>query len=246
MGKQVLIVFIIFLSCGDSSSKKLTAQQIVDRAITAAGGKLYEQSMFKFNFRDKTYVLEREGNSKILKRITTTDSAITVDIKKGSKFTRLVNGSIVEVADSMAHKYNNSINSVHYFAYLPYGLNDAAVNKKLLGASKIKNQEYYKLQVTFNQENGGEDYDDVYIYWFNKQTFMPDYLAYEFHVDGGGMRFREAFNERKVKGIRFVDYRNYSPRGNIGIFEIDQLFNEGKLEFLSEIVLSDIEVHTRN
>ena len=50
------------------------------------------------------------------------------------------------------------------------------------------------------------------MYWFNKETFKPDYLAYDFHTDGGGVRFRKAYNERYVDGIRFVDYENYKPR----------------------------------
>ena len=30
--------------------------------------------------------------------------------------------------------------------------------------------------------------------------------------DGIGLRFREAFNERYINGIRFVDYNNYKPK----------------------------------
>jgi len=70
---------------------------------------------------------------------------------------------------------------------------------------------YYKLKVTFDQDGGGDDFDDTYVYFFNKATFKPDYLAYDFHVNGGGMRFREAYNERYVNGIRFVDYNNMKP-----------------------------------
>lgn len=92
----------------------------------------------------------------------------------------------------MALKYYNSVNSVHYFAYLPQGLNDKAVQKELLGEVVLKGEPYYKVRVTFAQEGGGNDYEDVFIYWFHKQKFTMDYLAYEFHVDGGGMRFREA------------------------------------------------------
>ena len=111
--------------------------------------------------------------------------------------------------DSIANVYANSVNSVHYFANLPYGLNDPAVNKEFLGEVAIKDKEYYKIKVTFDQKGGGKDYEDIYLYWFNKETFKPDYLAYKFYVDGGGIRFRVAYNERYLGGIRFVDYENY-------------------------------------
>ncbi|MBT8185700.1 MAG: deoxyribose-phosphate aldolase, partial [Eudoraea sp.] len=127
------ILALILIGCRDRAANTLTAQQIVDRAIEAAGGELYEHSNFSFSFREKTYKLEKVGRYKILKRITKSDTAIITDIKRGNNFERWVNDSIVQVVDSMAHKYANSINSVHYFAYLPYGLNDGAVNKKLLG-----------------------------------------------------------------------------------------------------------------
>jgi hypothetical protein len=155
----------------------------------------------------------------------------------------MIRDSLVAVPDSMARKYSNSINSVHYFAYLPFGLNDAAVNKRLLGEIEINGNMYYKLEVTFDQEGGGKDYEDVYIYWINKKTLKPDYLAYEFHVDGGGVRFREAYNERYINGIRFVDYRNYEPLDQVSVRETDSLFTAGKLLLLSHIELGDIEVN---
>ena len=221
-----------------------TAQQIIDKSIEASGGARYENSQFSFDFRDKKYMLVRDinTNGKLLLRMFETDSSSIVDTKGSNFFTRVIDGVKVEIADSLAQKYANSINSVHYFAYLPYGLNDAAVNKELIGETVIKNREYYKVKVTFDQLNGGDDFDDVYIYWFNKQSFIPDYLAYEFHVDGGGMRFREAINERTVNGIRFVDYKNYKPVDSVSIYDIEELFKNGKLDLLSKIELTSIEV----
>ena len=127
---------------------------------------------------------------------------------------------------------------------LPFGLNDKAVNKTLLGEVKIKDKDYYKVKVTFDQDMGGEDFEDVYLYWFNKQTLKPDYLAYEFHVNGGGQRFREAFNERYVDSIRFVDYNNYKPKvKGTDIMDIDSLFEADGLELLSKIELFELTVN---
>ncbi|MBT8297170.1 MAG: deoxyribose-phosphate aldolase, partial [Maribacter sp.] len=87
----------------------------------------------------------------------------------------------------------------------------------------------------------------VYLYWFNTKSFKPDYLAYEFHVNDGGLRFREAFNERTVNGIRFVDYINYKPIDeNQSIDVIESLFQQGKLEVLSKIELKNISVNPGN
>lgn len=242
--KPILVLtFIAFLvSCGQKKTETLSAQNIVDKAITAAGGERYQHSEVSFMFRDRSYVLERTSGKRILKRITKTDTAEIMDVRQSDGLQRFVNDSLVVIPDSMAVKYANSINSVHYFAYLPYGLNDAAVNKKYLGEEQLKERMYYKVEVTFDQEGGGDDFEDTYVYWFDKETFKPDYLAYEFHVDGGGMRFREAYNERYINGIRFVDYRNYKPLQSTTVHETGQLFTKGELELLSAIELKEIEV----
>lgn len=244
MKPYFLFLLLIISGCKEEKNKMFTAQQIIDKSIEASGGARYENSQFSFDFRDKKYMLVRDinTNGKLLLRMFETDSSSIVDTKGSNFFTRVIDGVKVEIADSLAQKYANSINSVHYFAYLPYGLNDAAVNKELIGETVIKNKEYYKVKVTFDQLNGGDDFDDVYIYWFNKQSFIPDYLAYEFHVDGGGMRFREAINERTVNGIRFVDYKNYKPVDSVSIYDIEELFKNGKLDLLSKIELTSIEV----
>lgn len=240
-----MFIVVIFSSCRNTD-KSVAAQEIVDKAIQVAGGDLYEQSEFSFRFRDVKYVLERKQGKKVMKRIRQTDSGLLSDIRRGNDFSRILEGNAILVSDSMANVYSNSINSVHYFAYLPYGLNDPAVNKEWVGEKKIGDKVYHKIRVTFDQKGGGEDFEDVYLYWIDKETFTPDYLAYEFHVDGGGLRFREAYNERYVNGIRFVDYRNYKPKGNANIMELDDLFVKDQLELLSEIKLEDVLVSRDN
>jgi len=244
MKRIVLWVFATTLiGCKSKEAHPPTAQQIVDRAIAVSGGELYASSEVSFFFRKREYRAAMANGKKVLERITTTDSLKITDVKKHDSFQRFFNDSLVHISDSLAKRYGNSVNSVHYFARLPYGLNDPAVNKKLLGEVVLKNQPYYKVEVTFGEENGGDDFEDVYLYWFHKESFKPDYLAYEFHVDGGGMRFREAYNERYVNGIRFVDYHNLKPKQKeMPIVLIDSLFEAGGLEFLSKIELENIQV----
>ncbi|WP_299536461.1 DUF6503 family protein [Ulvibacterium sp.] len=242
---RVIVLFCvsIILACGQKAKKGFSAQEIVNESIAVSGGELYTKSTISFEFRDRTYVMERKAGRKVLKRISQIDSNTVLDVKLYNGLQRFVNDSLVYLPDSMSNKYGNSVNSVHYFAYLPYGLNDPAVNKKYLGESRIKGENYHKIQVTFNKEGGGDDYDDIYVYWFNTTTLKPDYLAYEFHVDGGGKRFRQAYNERYVNGVRFVDYNNYKPLDPaIAVQKMDDLFMADQLELLSQIELRKITV----
>jgi len=238
-----ILIFFLAVGCKDNSASNPAVQEIIDKSIEVSGGNLYKACDISFALRDIRYELENANGRKILKRIIKKDSAIILDILRHNSFERYINGDLVNVADSMAAKYSNSINSVHYFAYLPYGLNDPAVNKKLLGETQIGDGQYYKVEVTFDKIGGGEDFEDIYIYWINKETFKPDYLAYQFNTDGGGARFRKAFNERIINGIRFVDYYNYKASENISVYELEALFKLKKLELLSTIRLEDISVN---
>ncbi len=242
----LLGIALVLLACKEKAKEKLTAQEIIDMAIDRAGGDLYGCSHIDFVFRDRLYSLEYEDRRKILKRSFELDSSHVVDIKRNGSFERTIDNRTIKVHDTTARKFSNSINSVHYFAYLPYGLNDQAVNKKLLGERKIKGEEYYVIEITFDQAGGGDDFEDVYIYWIHKNQYTPNYLAYEFHVNGGGMRFREALNERYVEGIRFVDYSNYKPKEIASIYEIDRLYQQNKLALLSTIELEEIRVNVDN
>ena len=57
------------------------------------------------------------------------------------------------------------------------------------------------------------------------------------------MRFREAINQRVVDMIRVQDYINMRPENeNIDIMTIDELYEEGKLRVLSEIINEDIKI----
>ncbi len=231
---------LLSFSCKDD---EFDAQGIIDRSLQVSGSANWLEKPSSFRFRDYEYESGFSEGKKVLKRIIQADSNKILDIKTGQRFERYVNDSLIMLPDTLRNSYGNAVNSVHYFARLPFGLNDPAVNKEFLGTVGIKGNEYYKVKVTFDPMNGGDDFEDVYVYWFNKKTFKPDYLAYEFHVNGGGFRFREAYNERYIGGIRFVDYRNYKPRTPINtVFDLDQLFKQDQLELLSVIELKNVRI----
>lgn len=246
MRKIYFLLGIIVLSSCTTAKKDLSAQEIIDRSIAASNVSLISNTSISFDFRERTYNADRHNGVFSLERITKKGDSITKDVLSNTGFKRYVDDQLVQVSDSMAIKYSESINSVHYFAVLPYGLNDLAVQKKLLGEINIKGKQYYKIQVTFKQEGGGIDYQDVFVYWIGKEDFKIDYLAYEFHVNGGGVRFREVIKESNVAGIRFVNHANYKSKNNTKVVsELDKEFINGDLVRLSEINLENINVYLK-
>jgi len=218
-------------------------QKIIDNAIAASGGQKYLNSTSEFDFRDRHYIAKRNGGVFSYERITKDSINTTHDFLSNDGFRRQINGSQVEVADSMKTRYSASVNSVVYFALLPYGLNDPSVQKKFLGETQIENKEQYVVEITFGQEGGGEDHEDIFIYWINKKDFTIDYMAYSFaENDGEGYRFRKAYNPRRINGILFFDYINYKPKSGAKLTDLEELFKKGELEELSKIELLNISV----
>ncbi|MBU2927233.1 DUF6503 family protein [Winogradskyella psychrotolerans] len=260
MKNYIIVLFVVLLSsCKnenstthktnlETNSKTLTANDIIDKSIAISGGERFEQSSLKFEFRDTYYQALRKNHEFLLVRVIVNDKDSIFDMLSNVGFERYHNEAFVKLEDSIADVYSASVNSVHYFSVLPYGLNDEAVNKTLLESEQIKNKDYYKIKVTFDELGGGEDHEDEFVYWINKDTFKVDYLAYSYEeVSGLGMRFREAYNERYVNGLRFVDYNNYKTENNsIPLESLGKAFEDNQLQLLSKIELENIKVDLVN
>ena len=236
-----IVVFIFLIACAEKQPP-LTAQDIVDRAIETACQGQCEKAIVDFDFRKRHYRSERRGGAYRFERITKDSVSVLKDVLSNEGFQRYRNGTLEVLPDSISVRYGNSVNSVHYFAQLPYGLNAKAVQKKLLGEDLVKEQPYYEIEVSFAEEGGGTDFEDTFVYWIHKENFTVDYLAYSYATDGGGVRFREAYNPRVVEGIRFVDYNNFKPSTlEVPLKDLDELFESGGLKLLSKIETEEVQ-----
>lgn len=244
--KYISFLFIAFLlaSCADDN-REPSANEIIDKAIERAGGKRYENAEINFIFRKKQYESNRDGGKFSLEREMTDSLGNRIhDILDNEGLKRFVNDSAVKVQDSLVTPISNSVNSVHYFVHLPFGLNTPAANKELIGKDSIAGREYYEVKVNFSENGGGTDHEDEYLYWIDTKSFEVDYLAYNFETDEGGIRFRKAYNPRIIKGIRFVDYENYKYEDlSTPLETLDSLYEKKELELLSLIENKDIEVN---
>lgn len=238
----LIVLVFCFISCVEKE-EPLTANEIVQRAIETQCTGNCDQATIHFTFRNKGYSSTRDGGTYQLERIVSDSLGETRDVISNDGFQRFVNEELQPVADTTAIKFSDAVNSVHYFAQVPFGLEAPAVRKKLVGKTEINGQSYYEVEVTFSEEGGGTDFDDVFMYWIHETTFTVDYLAYKYAVNGGGVRFREAYNERRIEGIRFVDYNNYSPETTATpLQELPAQFENGQLKLLSKIETENVSV----
>ena len=249
----LFFVLLIYAACNQAAAPDQaqtppisdTAQYALDQALLRHGSALIDTSRIAFDFRDRHYIAIRNGGRFQYERIwtDTVTKAITRDVLTNKGLTREVNGRVTPLSAKDSSAYANSVNSVIYFALLPYFLNDPAVRKTYLGKTTIKGIAYHKIGVTFGAENGGKDFQDQYIYWIRQDNFTLDYLAYNYIVDGGGARFRQAYNLRPVNGLLIADFINFKPKSDSrDVVRFDRLFESDSLEELSRIVLENVAV----
>jgi hypothetical protein len=241
------VIFLLTL-IGITACSEKNAQQIIDAAIAAHGGKTFENVSIDFDFRGRHYQSKRENGKFTYTRSFTDSTGRYRDELSNAGFVRYKNDSIIDLPDERVKAFTNSVNSVLYFALLPYGLNDEAVVKTRQNDITVNGKKYFTVKVTFKQEGGGTDFDDEFIYWINTKTFTVDYMAYSYNSEGGGLRFREAYNPQVVGGIRFQNYNNFKPEDeqNTTLEELMNLFIIGGLKPLSQIEMENIEVSSSN
>lgn len=238
------IIIVIFLGCKtkSTSNKQLTkAERLLSECVLAHGGKLYDNAHYEFVFRENTYTFKNKDGNYLYTVNKEKDGQVIFDKKENQSFTRTIDNVTQILTEKDQSRYGASINSVIYFATLPHKLQDPAVNVVLKETTTIKDVNYDALQVSFDQEGGGQDHDDIYYYWINTETKRIDFLAYNFHVNNGGVRFRSAYNMRNIQGIVFQDYVNYKAPVGTPLSELPKLYEEEKLTKLSLIETENVK-----
>ena len=213
------------------------AQRLIMQAVDAYGGDRYDRAHYEFVFRDKTYTFMNDGPRY---RYTRTDTLGNKDVLDNDGISRTLNGTPVPLSEKQRSAYTESVNSVIYFATLPHKLQDSAVRATHAGTVTIKGEPYEVLDVRFVEAGGGTDFEDHFRYWIHANRHTVDYLAYDYRVNGGGVRFRSAYNPRTVGGIRFQDYVNYKAPTGTALADLPQLYESGALQELSRIETKQI------
>ncbi|SFA96795.1 DUF6503 family protein [Algoriphagus aquimarinus] len=248
MRLQYLFVFLCGLTVFASCNSRTEAEKIVDKAIEAHGGDIYNNSKVEFDFRKIHYTIYKTADRFEYIREFSDSTGNVKDLLNNEGFVRTVNGAKIDtLSEEWTGKYSRSVNSVAYFAFLPYGLNDPSVFKTSLGETEINGEKYDLIKVTFAEEGGGDDFDDVFLYWIGADDSIIDFMAYSYHTDGGGVRMREVSAVQEVGGIRFQNYLNLKPADeSLPVEKMQELYEAGELELLSEINLENITVKSLN
>lgn len=245
MNRTGLLMFfgiaLTFTACESSHQK---GEKVIQKAVEAHGGDAYNNVQIDYDFRNKHYTTTlKNGRYHYQRTYEDTNGQYFHEVLSNDSLYRKIDGERVELNEKESSALRGSLNSVNYFFLLPYKLTDDAVKPEYLDQVQIKGEPYHKVKVTFAQSGGGKDHEDIYLFWFHKDDYTMDYLAYKYFVDGGGIRFREAVNTRNKGGIRFADYLNFAPKpDDINFQQVETLYKEGQMKKVSEIRKENIQV----
>jgi hypothetical protein len=238
---------LILSGCG-SPEEPEGAAAVVRDAIARHGGERFERSTVTFHFRGTPYRVERnDGFFRYERRFRDSEGREIVEALSNDGASRTVDGTPALLPREILDGIERGVNSVVYFGFLPFRLDDDAVRLRDLGEAMVEGEPYHKVEVTFDAEGGGQDADDRFVYWFHREEGTLDYLAYRYHRDGGGTRFRRAVNRRDVEGILIQDWENFTgamPVDDIAAYDV--LLEENLLVPVSLVALEDVRVRLRD
>ena len=240
-----LAAVLLFCVVGAACEQPDPAMEAVRSSIEAHGGDLFEAMEARFTFRDAHFTVWRQDGAFRYERVYTDEGGSVIrEWMTNQETGREVDGEPRPLSAQERAAVETAVNSVVYFGFLPFRLLDDAARHRDLGTTEFEGRTYRKVEVTFEQEGGGADWEDRFVYWFDDQEHTLDYLAYRYYRDGGGTRFRRAVNRRNVGGLLLQDYENYTAAaGEVDdIADYDRLAARGELQLVSTIPLEGVEV----
>lgn len=245
----VALLLVVSSGCTDPAPHPATdIDAYLDTVIAAHGGDVLDRAVVRFTFRGDAFTLCRNAGRFRYERATTDSlGRAVVEGLTNTDVYRVVAGDTVALSPDARGAVATAVNSVAYFALLPYPLQDPPVQATYAGPDTVAGAAYHRVAVSFDQ-GGGQDYEDVFLYWFAQDDHAMDYLAYAFGVGGPaadrGTRFREATNVRTVGGVRWADYENYrAPTlGPSSLARYPSAWANDAVEHVSTVALQDISV----
>jgi hypothetical protein len=221
------------------------AAGIVEDAVRRHGGDLFEHARISFKFREAEFdVLQDGGSFRYERRYTDGEGRSVVEAMDNEGTYMEVDGEPVELTPEERYRVETVVNSTVYFGFLPFRLLDPAAHHRDLGPIEVLGQPYRMIEVTFDRDGGGTDWEDRFIHWIHEEERTLDYFAYRYHRDGGGTRFRRGINRREVDGLLIQDFENYRATEDAvtDIAEYTRLMESGALELLSVLELEQVRV----
>ncbi len=222
----------------ESEDAQARGRDIIRRAVRAHGHDKLAEATVQFRFRGTPYRMSRRGGRYRFERTVRRNGRVLAEVLTNDGYAPTLDGQPLSLPAPQRDARRRSLNSVVYFASIPFVLEDPAVRPRAGEPMTIKGRIYDTVEVRFTADGGGDDHDDVFLYWFDRETARLDYLAYSFRTGEGGVRLRVATDHTEVGGMTFIQWENYGlPDRRIPLDTLPARWLESRLPRLSAIRL---------
>lgn len=218
---------------------------IVADAISFHGGEILDSSLSKLRLCSKSGCYDLQVN--------VDDGLFRIDVagrvRDHHRRVRITNktvehwqdGVLVEVVPERERGLRNWVMARVYFVFLPYRLLDESAIHEDLGSEIWEGRSLRKVKVTF-APGSSSGADDEFLYWFDPSTARLEQFAYSFSGNPGGLRFRKAFNFRRIDGVLFFDQENWGLDGDGLRVEQIEPGTVADWDLVSTVTLDSIEI----
>lgn len=241
-----VVVLPFLLSAATAAEPTPETLPIVERAIEHHGGGLYEASETELAICSRSGcfdVLARVDGGEYLYRVAGETSEGRRVVESTNDAVRWwVDGDEREVTPGNEQRLRDWVMARVYFPFLPYRLADPGVFQEDQGIEPWDGRPLHRVKVTFAPGSSTEA-EDEYLFWFDPESGRLEQFAYSFSGDPGGLRFRRAFDHRRVGGLLFSDQENLGVEGEgLAVDRITPDFVAERMRPISTVVLEGIEV----
>ena len=249
--KRSLLAFLLLVAPATDrvEAEAVARLDIVDRALEFHRADIQAKSTILLEMCSKS------GCSELVQRLDggLFDLSAEGPVRDGSRHVRITNDSVEWAENGAAQAVEADREQVLrdwvmarvYFTFLPFRLNDPSVWKEDLGIESWEGRRLHKVKVTFTPDSSTHAQDE-YLYWFDPSTGRLEQFAYSYATDGGGLRFRKAFNHRRIGGVLFFDQQNYGTEGpDLSVDLVDERFVRERMRHVSTIELRGVQVSAR-
>ncbi len=251
--RAVLVALVALAACEPPArgpSGDVEALALLDRARIHHGSAVLDRAEVTFSFRGVPFVLRRDGGRFRYARTFTDSLGRSVEeVVDNDGAHRFVEGEEVALSRGEADRVGTAVNSVAYFALLPAPLADPAVHARLLSPDRVGGEAYDRVEVTFEREGGGADWEDRYVYWLRQVDGQIGHYAYTYEPTPGdtartetGTRFRVPLGATRVGGVLFQDWQNLTADPLEALDHFGDLYDAGETFEVSTVVLDSIRV----
>lgn len=207
----LLVVAVVPLSA--TVHKRL---DIVDESIAFHGGETYQRSSTRMTMCSKSgcYDLGSKIDGGLF------ELEVEGPVAGHRRRARITNDTVEAWQDGMAlqldsadeRSIRNWVMARIYFVFLPFRLNDPSVFKEDQGSEVWQGVSLNRVKISF-APGSSSGADDEFLFWFDPESGRLEQYAYSFAGNPGGLRFRRAFNHRRVGEILFFDQENWGING---------------------------------